>query len=447
METAGEAKRVRVYLSEGDTWRHQATHLAILELLRREGAAGASVFKGVAGFGTHGRIHTATLVDLAEPLPLVVEWVDTPERVQRLLPAICEMVGEGLVTVEDVRVARASHRPLRDLPRQVLVRHVMTPASAVTCASPDTSLHDLVLMLLRERRRAVPVVDAERRVTGIITNGDLVERAGLPLRLELLGALGEPARPEVAAHLAGLRGDGRTAASIMTRELVTVTPDTPLADAARLMLERRLKRLPVVDAERRLAGMLSRLDVLATVSDGYARGAGPQAPEGAASAGPAGGGARPAPTQIKEVMNRTVPAVRPDAPLPDVLDAVVSTRLNQAVVVDDDGRPIGLIVDADLLQRVTPAAHPGLIQALMRRVLPSSPEQREQWQRLTAQRAADLMRPASEMLIVPEDAGIAEVIDRSLAQRIKLVAVVDLEGKLAGMADRADLLAALAQAI
>jgi CBS domain-containing protein len=145
-------------------------------------------------------------------------------------------------------------------------------------------------------------------------------------------------------------------------------------------------------------------------------------------------------------MNRTVPTVRPDATLPEVLDAVVSTRLNRAVVVDDAGRPAGIVVDTDLMQRVMPAAHPGLVQTLMHRVHPGPPEQQQQWQRLTGQRAADVMRPLEELLVVPADTPIPEVIDRSLAQRIKLVAIVDGDGRLVGMVDRADLLAALVPA-
>ncbi len=95
----GLAQRVRIYLTEADTIQHEAAHLSLLELLRKEGAAGASVFRGVAGFGAPGHLHTAALADVAQPLPLVLEWVDTPERIQRLLPAICAAVPGALVTL------------------------------------------------------------------------------------------------------------------------------------------------------------------------------------------------------------------------------------------------------------------------------------------------------------------------------------------------------------
>lgn len=175
MDGIGIAHRVRMYFSEGDRWHHQATPLAVLEFLRREDCAGATVFKGVAGFGVHGKIHTTTLVEVVGPLPTVIEWVDTPERVERLLPKLSEMI-EGMITIEEVGIAKQPQRALRDVPPRVLVREVMTPTNQVDAASPETSLRELVEILLRKRRHAIPIVDRDRRVIGIITNHDLVER-------------------------------------------------------------------------------------------------------------------------------------------------------------------------------------------------------------------------------------------------------------------------------
>lgn len=438
MDLAGRAKQVRIYLNEGDTAGRQPAYLAVLELLRREHCAGATVTRGIVGF-TRGRIQTAQLVELSSALPIVIDWVDSAERVERLLPALAALASDALITVQEVGVAQFPRRALEDVPADLRVRDVMTPAARVVTAGPDADLHDLVTLLLRRGRHAVPVLDPAGRVVGIITNRDLVGRVGLPLRLELLRALGDPADSAVAAHLAGLRGAGRTAASIMTGDVATIGPDAPVADAAALMLKRRLKRLPVVDAGRRLLGMVSRIDVLRAVSRVS------PAPDRAGEVVP--DGLVRAPRAVGEVMQRQVPVVRPDAPLAEVLDAVVSTRLNRAVVADEAGRPVGIVVDADLMQRVTPGAHPGLIRRLMHQFRPESPAEREAWQRLTGQRAADVMRPREKMVVVPADTPIAEVIDRSLAQQSKLITVVDDQGRVVGMADRADLLAALAAAV
>ena len=115
MDIVGLGKRVQVFLDEGDSLNGRALYLSILERLQSEGAAGATVTRGIAGFGAHSRIHTARLADVVVPLPLTITWIDAPDRVERLLLRICEMVREGLITVEDVNVAKYSHRDLPSL--------------------------------------------------------------------------------------------------------------------------------------------------------------------------------------------------------------------------------------------------------------------------------------------------------------------------------------------
>jgi PII-like signaling protein len=105
MDLFGKAKRVRVYLSEGDKIGHQPAYVALLELLRKENAQGGTATRAVAGFGHTGAIHVAHLVDVAQDLPIVVEWIDTPEQVERLLPRIAQAAPQRLVTVEDTEVA------------------------------------------------------------------------------------------------------------------------------------------------------------------------------------------------------------------------------------------------------------------------------------------------------------------------------------------------------
>lgn len=102
----GEQTLVRIFMGESDTWHHQPLSIALLERLRREGFAGATVFHGVAGFGARSVLHTAHLLRLSEDLPVVMEVVDSDEHIQRLLPILDEMVTEGLVTMEKVRVLK-----------------------------------------------------------------------------------------------------------------------------------------------------------------------------------------------------------------------------------------------------------------------------------------------------------------------------------------------------
>jgi uncharacterized protein len=115
MNIVGAGKRVRIYIGESDRWHGRSLYTAILESLRQRGAAGGTVIRGVAGYGAHSRIHTASIEILSSDLPVILEWVDTPERVDELLPDIAAMVVEGLVTVEDIEIVKYAHRSLRGL--------------------------------------------------------------------------------------------------------------------------------------------------------------------------------------------------------------------------------------------------------------------------------------------------------------------------------------------
>jgi len=102
---------VRIFIGESDRHRHQPLSTALLERLRKEGFAGATVFHGVAGFGAHSVLHTTNLLRLSEDLPVVIEIVDAEERMAALEPILDEMVHEGLVTMEKVHVLKYAAKP------------------------------------------------------------------------------------------------------------------------------------------------------------------------------------------------------------------------------------------------------------------------------------------------------------------------------------------------
>jgi PII-like signaling protein len=106
----GEQVLVRVFIGESDQWHHRPLAIALVERLRKEGFAGATVFHGVAGFGAHSVLHTTHILRLSQDLPVVIEIVDTEERTQLLLPILDEMIAEGLVTMEKVKVLKYAHR-------------------------------------------------------------------------------------------------------------------------------------------------------------------------------------------------------------------------------------------------------------------------------------------------------------------------------------------------
>ena len=100
----GEGKLVRIFIGESDRWHGRPLYQAIVERVRKEGLAGATVTRGIEGFGAKSHLHTSRILRLSEDMPVVVEIVDTAERVDGLLPLLDEMVADGLVTIEPVHV-------------------------------------------------------------------------------------------------------------------------------------------------------------------------------------------------------------------------------------------------------------------------------------------------------------------------------------------------------
>jgi uncharacterized protein len=108
----GEGKLLRLFIGESDTWQGKPLYQAIVERVRREGLAGATVIRGIEGFGADSRIHTSRILRLSEDLPVVIEIVDSPEQIDRVVPILDEMVSEGMLTLERVQIVsyRSSDR-------------------------------------------------------------------------------------------------------------------------------------------------------------------------------------------------------------------------------------------------------------------------------------------------------------------------------------------------
>ncbi|MEV4293180.1 DUF190 domain-containing protein [Microbispora rosea] len=106
MRLHGPAQRLTILIGESDQYRHRPLYTEIVHRARRMGLAGASVFRGIEGFGASSRIHTSRLLSLSEDLPIAVVIVDVPERISAFVAELDELVTEGLVVVDPVEVYR-----------------------------------------------------------------------------------------------------------------------------------------------------------------------------------------------------------------------------------------------------------------------------------------------------------------------------------------------------
>jgi len=106
----GEKILMRIFIGEQDRYHHKPLYDALVELLRNEGFAGATVIRCISGFGAHSVYHTQKLLDLSADLPLIVEVVDTQEKIDSIMPQIDEMMEGGMITLEKATVIRYTHK-------------------------------------------------------------------------------------------------------------------------------------------------------------------------------------------------------------------------------------------------------------------------------------------------------------------------------------------------
>lgn len=109
MKLEGEGQLLRIFVGESDRHEGRPLHEAIVLLARERGLAGATVLRGIAGFGAASRIHTTKILRLSEDLPIVIEIADRADRIAAILPELDRMVGEGLMTLEKVHIVKYRH--------------------------------------------------------------------------------------------------------------------------------------------------------------------------------------------------------------------------------------------------------------------------------------------------------------------------------------------------
>jgi CBS domain-containing protein len=192
------------------------------------------------------------------------------------------------------------------------------------------------------------------------------------------------------------------------------------------MHERGLKRLPVVDAEGRLCGVLGRLDVLRSIAAGYGRRTAPHA--------------APLPQEhrtVGEIMDRAVPTVAPAATLHDVLETLLGAEVKRVLVVDAERRPVGIITDTDVIARVDADERPGVLTLLRSRW---SADAEKHVRRTSGRRADDIM--TSPVVTVRDTARVMEALALTVERHVKRLPVVDADGRVVGTVSRPALLAA-----
>jgi CBS domain-containing protein len=401
---------IRVYTSERARFEGKPLCQAIESYLRSlKIAARCVILRGSGGCYEGGESASSRIVELSYDLPLIVEIILPEAEAKSVLERLDAMVLDGVVALIPATVT--SFRSSASLvPRNLRVGDIMTRNPV--CAHADFPVRSAAELLFDSGFKALPIVDLDKRCLGIITQGDLMARAGMPARLGLMRLLPERDREGWLLACEALR-----CGEVMTASPTSAKEEAKLADAIALMNRRKLKRMPVLDDEGRVVGVLARIDILRTIA--MAKGL-PSAHE------PSSGElyAR----YVEEIKDRDSLSLLGSVGLKSAIEALIASGEQRAAVVDGEGHLVGLITDRILLRALGGQIGGRFSLGIGRR----------------ARRAA---RPISGIMernlkVATERMSVYEALGLMTEFGLKRVPVVDAEGRFRGMIRRDSILVA-----
>ncbi len=410
--------QIDIFTSEDARWHGKAVWDVIIRRIQElHIAARCIVTRGHAGCFENGEVANNFIEVEAFNMPIKIEIVLPSADLDVVLSMLDEVLPDGIVAVRELDVQiHKCHSSL--IPRQLTVKDVMTHSPV--SVTEETSVAEVIRILMAHEFNALPVVNERNEPVGIITQNDLITRAGMPVRLGLLAGFEQIQRDTFLQQLSGM-----TARQVMTHPLVCVEANKRLTAAVDKMLHHKLKRLPVVDSEGKLVGILARADIFHTIARD--------------TLGTKQEQSHPSVTgkidTVGQIMERDVSVVYADTPLLEVVRTMSESGTQRAVVVDATGKLAGMVFDADLLQ-VFSEHKAGLWSQLLSHLplAEIAKRHREYIDQSKHHTAADVMK--TELITIREDARIEEAVNIMIENGIKRLPVVDQAGVFLGLVSR-----------
>ncbi len=385
-------------------------------------AARCMVFRGMEGCYENGETATQSIVDMSFNMPVLIKIILPSAQADMILPELETMVDDGIISVREMNIR--CHKTRKHLiPRHLKVRDMMTanPKSV----SLTTPVSDVVRFLLSSTFTGVPVVDEHYHPAGVISQGDLIYRGGMPARLGLLAESGADSLNTVLQSLSA-----KKAREIMS-PAVCVKEDEMLAKSVDLMLKKNLKRLPVTDDQGKLTGILSRMDIFRTITN--------QMPDWDAIRKQSilVGNLK----YVSDIMRRDIHTVLPDTPTEEVLRMIDSNDIQRIAVVNPEGKFLGMISDRNLLSAFSDKKE-GIWEYFFSRIpfAERKTKHKDFSTHLQSMTAADIMKTGA--VTVLETDTVDRAIHLMTEKMIKRLPVLDNQGKFKGMISRESLLRA-----
>jgi len=412
--------KIEIFTNEEANFRGIPLYKAVVQYaLGLKIAARCLVTRCMEGCYENGEIATQSVLIGSFNMPVVIQIVLPSVQADVILPTLEEMVDEGIVTVSEIAVR--CHKTRNHLfPRHLKVKDMMTPnPESVLLTTP---VSDVVRLLLSSIFTGVPVVDEDGHPKGVISQGDLIYRGGMPARLGLLADSGAGNQDAVLESLSL-----KKARDIMS-PAVCIEENQLLTKAVHLMLEKGLKRLPVTNETGKLTGILSRMDIFRTISH--------HSPDWAAFRSqdiPVGNL-----KYVSDIMRRDVHTVFQDTPVAEVLQMIAANDIQRVAIVDKAGSLLGIISDRDLLAAFSDQKE-GIWEYFTSK-LPFGQRGKDHTfsRHLAVKTAAEVMK--TDPPVILEDATIDEAIGLMTRKMLKRLPVMDHQGKFKGMISRESLL-------
>jgi CBS domain-containing protein len=415
---------VRIYTSEEARYEGKPLSQAIVNFVHGlKISARCLVNKAAAGCYENGEISTFGVEVLSYNMPLEITVIFPSGEKGAVLPALERMAEDGIMTVEEREVLW--HKSRKQLiPRQVKVRDIMTTGPVSVPVSAPAG--EIIKILSEAKFHAIPVTAPDGRPAGIVTQGDLLRRAKMPLQIGLL--------TELAAHHLKALDDtlaGLCAKDLMSSPLVTANEEENLTAAVETMLKNSLKRLPVLDKDGKLTGMVARLDVFKTILD--------KAPDWQALK--RSEVILSNVKTVREAMRQDTPVLPQDAPVWDAVKLIETTDIKRVAVVNGEGKLLGLISDSVLLNAFS-EHKAGILDYFVSKLSFTAAGRRnkEFLRALRAKTVGEIMR--TDIFSLREDDPIDEAIKLMVAKKLKRVPVLDKGGVFKGMLTRDSILRA-----
>ena len=415
--------KIEIFTNEEAVYQGAPLYRAVVQYVSGlKIAARCLVTRCLDGCYENGEIATQSVLIASFNMPIIIKIILPSAQAKMILPTLEGMIDEGIMTVQETHVqCHKTHKRL--IPRHLKVKDMMTPDPK--CVLLTTSISEVVHLLLSSTFTGLPVIDENNHPIGVISQGDLIYRGGMPARLGLLAESGKGNLDGVLESLSS-----KKAQNIMS-PAVCIKENELLTEAVAVMLKKDLKRLPVTDDQGELTGILSRMDIFKTISS--------QAPDWNAilKQNVLVGNLK----YVSDIMRRDVHTVLPDTPVEEILCMIDSNDIQRVAVVSKDGIFLGMISDRNLLMAFS-NQKVGIWEYFAKKLPFGQKEGKDEAfsRDLRSKKASEVMK--TDPITVLENKTIDEAIRLMTKKMIKRLPVVDMEGKFKGMISRESLLRA-----